>query len=458
MVAEVEARGSRMGHRLKALGLTVLAVAALGLAGCDTVGDMFSSSSKPKLPGKRLSVMELETKLEVDPEAKDTQIELPTPFENKDWTQPGGAADNAMYHLAAPGKLDRLWRVSAGSGSSSSTRLVASPIVAEGKVFVLDAEATVRAFDAKSGKQVWKQDLTPDGQDSSKARGGGIAFDGDRLFVATGFGLVHALNPASGAVIWTTNGTVPFRASPTANGGRVFVVTSDNQMLCIAQENGQILWRHRGITESAGILASTSPAVAGSIVVVPYSSGELFALRVENGTVLWSDSLTRTGNLTSLSELNDIAGRPVIDRDRAFAISHSGRLVSIDLRTGERVWTKDIPGVQTPWVAGEYIFLVTTDQEVVGMSRRDGRISWLTKLPRWEDPEDKSDPIEWSGPLLVSDRLVFVSTTGKAVSISPYTGKVIGEIDLPGKTLIAPIAADGIVYILTDDAELVALR
>lgn len=458
MAAEVEAHGFRMGRRLKALSLAVVAVFALGLGGCDTVGDMFTASSKPKLPGKRLSVMELETKLVADPDIADIDVELPTPFENKDWTQPGGAADNAMYHLAAPGKLDKLWSVDAGSGSSSSARLVATPIVAEGKVFVLDSEAHVRAFDAKTGKQLWRQDLTPEDQDSGKARGGGLAYDGGRVFVATGFGLVHALNPASGAVIWTANGTVPFRASPTANGGRVFAITSDNQMICLAQENGAILWRHRGITESAGILAATSPAVAGSIVVVPYSSGELFALRVENGTVLWSDSLTRTGNLTSLSELNDIAGRPVIDRDRVFAISHSGRFVSIDLRTGERVWTKDIPGVQTPWVAGEYIFVVTTDQEVIAMSRRDGRIRWLTKLARWEDPESKSGPVEWSGPILVSDRLIFVSTMGKAVSVSPYTGKILGQIDLPGKTLIAPIAADGIVYILTDSGELEALR
>jgi outer membrane protein assembly factor BamB len=458
MAAEVVVRGMRLSRHLRSVGLVVLAVAALSLAGCSMFDDMFTAAPKAKLPGKRLSVMELETKLAVDPTTQDTDVELPKPFENKDWTQPGGNADNADYHLAAPGKLEKLWSVDAGEGSSRVARLVASPIVAEGKIFVLDSQATVRAFDAKTGKSIWKQDLTPEDQDSEKARGGGVAYDGGRIFVATGFGFVHALDPATGKVIWTANGGVPFRASPTANGGRVFAVTSDNQVLCIAEQNGEVLWKHRGIAESAGILAATSPAVAGSIVVVPYSSGELFALRVENGTVLWSDSLTRTGNLTSLSELNDIAGRPVIDRDRVFAISHSGRLVSIDLRTGERVWTKDVPGVQTPWVAGEYVFLVTTEQQVVAMSRRDGRIRWLTSLDRWEEPADKSSPIEWSGPLLVSDRLIFVSTTGKAVSVSPYTGKIIGQIEIPGKSLIAPIVADGIVYILMDDGELVALR
>lgn len=445
-------------RRTRVFVFALLAVATLGLAGCDTVGDWFTSSPKPKLPGKRLTVMELETKLEVDPATLDTDVELPKPYENKDWTQPGGTADNAMYHLAAPGKLEKLWRVSAGSGSNNVSRIIASPIVAEGKVFVLDAQTTVRAFDAKSGNQLWKRDLTPEDQDSEKGRGGGVAYDGGKVFVTTGFGIAYALKAGSGDVIWKASAGVPFRASPTANGGRVFVITSDNQTLCLAQEDGEIIWRHRGISESAGILASTSPAVAGSIVVSPYSSGELFALRVENGTVLWSDSLTRTGNLTSLSELNDIAGRPVIDRDRVFAISHSGRMVSIDLRTGERVWTKDIPGVQTPWVAGEYVFLVTTEQQVVALSRRDGRIRWLTKLDRYEDMEDKSGPIEWSGPLLAGDRLIFVSTSGQAVSVSPYTGKIIGKIDLPGKTLVAPIVADGIVYILTDDGDLVAYR
>ena len=182
------------------------------------------------------------------------------------------------------------------------------------------------------------------------------------------------------------------------------------------------------------------------------------ALRVANGTPVWSDSLNRTGRLTSLSELNDIAGRPVIDRDRVFAISHSGRMVSIDLRTGERAWTRDIGGVQTPWVAGDYLYLITNSEELVAISRRDGRIRWITPMPRWEDPEDREDPIVWSGPVLVSDRLILVSSTGDATSVSPYTGEILGRIDLPDDVLIAPVVADETLSILTDSASLIALK
>ena len=463
MAAEFDMRGvsplrPRSVARLWSVGVALVAVAALGLGGCSTVGDMFETQTKPKLPGERLSVMQLESKLAVDKDVAGDEIFLPDPVANDEWTQPGGNATNSYGNLEASGKLDRLWTSDAGSGSGSASRLVASPIISGGKIFVLDSEAHVRAFDAKSGDKLWTVDLTPEDLDSSKARGGGIAFDDGKLFAATGFGLVHALDPASGKVLWTTNAVVPFRASPTAANGYVYVITSDNQMICLDQKTGTITWRHRGITEAAGILAATSPAVTGSIVIAPYSSGELFALRGENGTVLWSDSLTRTGNLTSLSELNDIAGRPVVADDRVYAISHSGRFVSIDLRTGERVWTRDIAGVQTPLISGDYVFLVTSDQEVVGMSNRDGRIHWIAKLPRWDDPDDKSGPIEWSGPLLINGKLLLVSSEGQGVTVDPLTGKAGEPFDIAGSTLIAPVEAGGIVYILTDNGTLEALQ
>ena len=456
MTTEFMSAAARKSGTLLRMAMVVLALGSV--AGCDTVSGIFTSDDKTVLPGKRLSVMELGAALEVDPAIADETVVLPQPYANEDWPQPGGTADNANYHLAAPGPLDRLWSVSAGAGSDRVAQLTAAPIVADGRIYVLDAEATVRAFEQKTGKSLWKTGLVPEGEDADEGRGGGIAFDGGKIFVVTGFGTAHALDAGSGAVVWTQTIEEPFRSAPTANGGRVFAITSDNQTIAFAQETGEVLWRHRGIVESAGILSSPSPAVAGSVVISPYSSGELVALRVANGTPVWSDSLTRTGSVTSLSELNDIAGRPVIDRDRVFGISHSGRMVSIDLRTGERAWTRDIGGVQTPWVAGDFLFLITNSQELVAISRRDGRIRWIAPMPRWEDPEDKEDPIVWSGPVLVSDRLVLVSSTGEAVSVSPYTGEVLGRIDLPGSTLIAPVVADETLYILTNDAQLIALK
>jgi outer membrane protein assembly factor BamB len=246
--------------------------------------------------------------------------------------------------------------------------------------------------------------------------------------------------------------------APVANGGRVFVSSQDNHMYALAEADGRQLWDHQAISESAGILESTSAAVAGDYLIAPYTSGELYAIRVEDGRVAWNDMLTRNGTRTALSELDDIAGRPVLDRDMVFAISHSGTMVAINLDSGQRVWTRDVGGTQTPWVAGNFVYVLTLDQMILCLQRKDGLVKWVHQLPRWQNEEDKEDAIQWSGPVLVSDKLIAVSSTGFAEAISPYTGKLIARMEIPAAAYIAPVVANQTLYLYTNDAQLVALR
>jgi outer membrane protein assembly factor BamB len=457
----------------------ILIAAALALSGCeqlDTIQGMtsgwFSSAKKSTIKGERISVMTSDESVKPDPTLTDTPVVLPPPYRNPAWAQPGGFASNALYHLEATGALKVQWQTEAGKGSDDDSRVTAPPVVVNGRAYVLDSEAHVFAVDATSGAVVWDQELAPEGGsgkflymfgsdhsiDPSKGFGGGVAFDDGKIFVATGFGDVFALNPADGKQLWKVSLGVPIVNAPIANGGRIFVSSQDNHMFALAQTDGRTLWDQQGITESAGILESTSAAVAGDYVVAPYSSGELYAIRVEDGRVAWNDMLTRSGTRTALSELDDIAARPVIDRDMVFAISHSGIMVAINLNSGQRVWTRDIGGIQTPWVAGDFLYVLTTDQMILCLQRKDGRVKWVHQLPRWEDPDDKDKPIVWSGPVLASDRLIAVSSTGFAEAISPYNGNLLGRVQIPDGTYMAPVIANGTLYLYTNSAQLIALR
>lgn len=459
----------------------LLCVAGLfALAGCDTLNDMsdtvsgwFGSNKVSKLKGERISVMAEDNSLKVDPALEKTIVELPRPYINKNWPEPGGYAANAMYHLEAAGSLRPLWQTDTGKGSDNDSRLTAPPIVADGRIYVLDAQAHVFAFDASDGHPLWNRNLAPEGSDDftmfglfgpdmsidpSKGFGGGTCYDSGKLFVTTGFGDVFAFDAASGRQLWKSNLGVPIVNAPVANGGRVFVSSEDNHFVALAETDGRTLWDHQGISESAGILTSTSAAVAGDTVIVPYTSGELFALRIDNGTPEWSDMLTKSGNVTALSELDDIAGRPVVDRDMVFAISHSGTMAAININTGERVWTRDIAGTQTPWAAGDYVYVLNTTGQVLCLTRKTGEVKWIHQLPRWTHPEQRDGAIVWSGPVLVSNRLILTSSNGKAVSISPYTGGLMGRVDIPDGTYIPPVVANGTLYLLTNDAQLVAMR
>jgi len=264
--------------------------------------------------------------------------------------------------------------------------------------------------------------------------------------------------------LWLTAKTRPRsitgrpRISPTVADGRVYVVTVENELYALSAVDGHRLWTHSGIPETAGLLGASSPAVEGDIVVVPYSSGEVFALKTENGRAVWTDSLASSRTLGALSTLADIRGRPVIDRGRVFAVSHSGRMVAIDLRTGDRVWEQEIGGTHGAWVAGDYIYVLSNDTTLVCLLRQDGKVRWIRELPRYQDEEKKKDPIRWAGPLLAGDRLVVIASTGEAFSVSPYTGKPLGRIEFPDGVFVDPLVANDTLYVLTDNADLIALR
>jgi outer membrane protein assembly factor BamB len=238
----------------------------------------------------------------------------------------------------------------------------------------------------------------------------------------------------------------------------MFVITAANELFAFGTEDGQELWTYSGLSEAAGLLGGAPAAVADDVVVAPFSSGELVALRAENGRVVWTESLTALRRTDPVSSLAHIRGAPVIDRGRVFAIGHSDRMVAIDLQTGVRIWEQAIGGKHVPWVAGQFIYILSNEGEVVCLSRDDGRIKWVTALQRFEDEEDKEDPVFWSGPVLAGDRLLVVGTLGEVLSLSPYTGEVLGKIDVSDAVRVSPIVANQTVYILTDRAELIALR
>jgi outer membrane protein assembly factor BamB len=432
---------------------TALLVCAL-LAAC---GDdsWFGAPSAAPLPGKRIAIIPEESGL--TPDASTTSVVLPPPEVVPNWPEAGGFPPHAMYHLALGNDLRRAWTADIGSGSGKRRAFFTQPIVAGGRVFAMDAESNVSAYDLQSGSRLWHTELVlKDADDGSY--GGGLAFDGGGLFVTTSYGEIVRLDPQSGAVKWRKPLPAPVRGAPTARAGRLLMITVLNTTVALAEDDGHLLWTHSGIEEETLLMGGTSPAVDGNTVVSPYSSGELFALRIENGAQLWSDTLSALKRTNEVATLTDIRGLPVIDKGRVFAASNSDTLAAMDLATGRRLWDRTVGSIQTPWVAGDFLFVVTNTPAIVCFRADTGQVVWVTPLQQWHDPDDKTGRIVWAGPVLASDRLIVTSSEGTALSISPYKGTIMGQIDLPDGVTIAPIVADKTLIFVTDSGELVAYR
>lgn len=430
-------------------------------AGCSRGVDI----SEPDAPGtnpnagrERIPVLTFEQQLEADPALANVRVVLPRPYRNLSWPQSGGVPTHAVHHLALGDPLTRAWRVDIGEGSDMFTRLIMSPVVADGRIFTIDTRGRVSAWRTADGRRLWSTELRLKGEKRALAFGGGLAVAGDRLIVTTGFGFISALAVDDGHEIWRYQGVVPFRGAPTIADGRIFAVTQDNEVLSLDLREGQLLWTEAGLPEDAGILGAASPAVQSDTVIAALSSGELFAMRVENGRQSWQDTLSRTRRLTPLATLADIDGDPIIDRGRVYAVGHAGRMVAIDMRSGERVWENNVASVDTPWIAGDYLFVVTVDDEVAAINAADGRIRWVTRLQRFKDIEERKGPLAWTGPVLAGDRLIVVSSHGVLLTLSPYTGAILGGVELPASSIAMPVVADGTLYVLTEEADLIAYR
>ena len=428
-------------------------IAALFLAACG--GD---DDEQIVLEGERKSILELDQQLIADPDLVNVDVRLPKPYENSAWPQAGGVPSHAMHHLALPRNLRIIWQTNVG-GADSNRPLVVQPVVADGVVYTMNSDWGVVATDANSGQNIWSVELRDGDEKRDSASGGGIAYNNGRLYAAVGSGFAAALDARTGQLIWRTDFDVALRGAPTVANGQVFITTHDNQLYALNAQNGEIVWQHVAITEAASLVGTASPAVVGDTVVAAFSSGELYALQATTGRVAWADSLTRTTRMTALSTLNDIDGHPVVDRGLVFAVGHSGRMASIDLRTGERVWENNIASAQTIWVAGDFLYVLTVDNEVLCISRRNGKVRWVSKLQRWQDNDRTDDIIVWTGPVLAGDRLILVSNHGYVVSLSPYTGEQLGALQLPDRrNYIPPVVANNTLYLLSDDGLLLAMR
>lgn len=384
-------------------------------------------------------------------------VELPEAQAIQSWTEAGGAPTKAVGHIIAAPKLDVAWRRSVGKGSSKKSALTTPPVASETMIFTLDSTQTVRASRLDNGSQVWSERLKGVTKRDKSAIGGGLAVAGDTLVVASGYGFVAAFDAASGAQKWRRELNAPMTGSPTIDDGRIFVTSNNNEVYALNLSDGATAWSDQAISESARVLGSSSVAAVEDFVIAPFSSGEVIAYLAANGRRLWTDALTQAGRFTPISEINDIGSRPVLGAGLVFASSQSGTSVAIDGRSGARVWTQPVGSTRAPALAGRFLFVVGTEGELACLDAATGEAYWVTQLRQFKDEKDKEKRISYSSPIVASGRVIVVSSLGDVLAFSPADGTQTASLKLKDTVYIEPIAAQGRLFVLTDDAKLIAI-
>lgn len=426
------------------------ALVALTLAGC-------SGDEEARLQGERIPLRETGAQMGAEAEIRP----VPEARARDAWTQRGGGPQNEGGHAAAPETLRAAWAVDIGAGPGE--RLATSgPVVAEGRVYARDGEAGVLAFDAQTGAELWEADLTPEGEYAESGFGGGVAYDDGRIFATTGFGEVVALSPSDGAELWRVAVDAPFRAAPAAADGRVIAVARDDEAVALDQETGERLWRMRSGLARAGNLGLAAPAAASGVAALPFGSGELMLVRAGAGSGAWTVTVVSRGSVEGLAAFPDVTSDPALVQGpqgpMVVAGNAGGALAAWAAPTGRRIWQRDFGSLSPVWPAGDTLYVVTSEPAVQRLDLGDGHTLWRAPLPAYGDPDDRTEPIGYAGPVLAGGRVLVTASDGRLLAFDPRTGEPLETIDLPSGASVGPAVAGGSVYVLTDSGELVAYR
>ncbi len=432
---------------------------AASLTGCK--GGLFGGGGEKTTPtiGNRMPILSrIESGAEVDPALAAVSVVLPPQRANPEWAQAGGAASKSYGHLALAETPTKVWSAQI-AGSTNRVRLAAAPVIGGDKLFVIDTAGVLNAYDRTTGARAWSvvaEDMTKDMRPS--AFGGGVSYEAGKLYATNGVGEVKALDAATGTLLWKVKPAGPLRGSPTIAFGQLFVMTQDNQLISLNMTDGSLVWDESGSNTQSGVFGVAAPAAGQGTIVAGYSSGELSAYRYENGRTLWSDALARTNISTTVGTITDIDADPIIDSGRVYALGQGGRMAAYELVTGQRIWELNLAGISTPAIAGEWIFTLTDDARLLAITRSSGRVRWITQLERYQDEEDKEGQIFWTGPVLAGGHLWVASSRGEMWKVSAGEGSASLFADIGQSVSLAPVVADGYLYVLDDSGTITAWK
>ncbi len=386
-------------------------------------------------------------------------LSLPPVRGNADWPQRAGSASHASGNMAIGAGTGRIFAVDIGAASDRRHRITADPIVAAGLVFAMDSGATVTATTTGGGR-VWSADLRPADERDASASGGGLAFEGNRVFATTGYGELVALDARTGGVAWRQKVDAPISGAPTVANGTVYVLGRDAGGWAVRANDGKVLWRVFGNDGMAGVMGVSAPAVSGTTVVIPQATGQLMAIDTRTGAQIWNADVAGARVGRSITLFRDMSGDPVIAGNTVYAGTSSGRTAAFDLTTGTMQWSAR-EGASSPVLAvGNSVFLVNDQAQLIRLDASNGARVWAQKLPYFTDQRVRKQSKVWNhyGPVLAGNKLYVASSDGYLRVFDPSSGGLIGTAEIPGGAAAAPAVAGQTLYVVSHDGQLIAFR
>ncbi len=407
---------------------------------------------KVPLKGKRETIGIVSESLIVDPSVASENIIIDMPRSNSAWTQGRCNSSRMVENLACNFPLKQVWSCKISGRVSLANKLTAEPVVFQDDVFVLDNFGSIHCI--KKGKIIWSKLVKSN--KSKREVWGSLGLSDGVLYVATSQRDAYALDMSNGDIIWHKNLISPARGSILVYKDMLYILSIDSRLEVLSAKNGERLWEHAGISEDIMLFGGGGCAAEDDIVVTPYPSGEVFGFQAKSGLQFWSQIVSSFSPDRMITSLAHIVAHPVIDNDLVCVASSSGKVVMLNLFNGRQIWEQNISGcTQTPLISVNSVFLVTSEGDLVCLSKKTGTTRWIVPLTKATKNGQK---IIWHSPIMADGKLVVVGSHGVMLFLSPINGKVLDSTSCGSSVSVSPVMANGKLYILTDEVAVKAYQ
>ena len=288
-----------------------------------------------------------------------------------------------------------------------------TPVVQDGRVVTLGISGMLSAYEAGSGKVLWRHDFAKEFRSTSPDFGASMSpiVDGRNVIAHVGGGgggAIIALNAADGQRKWTWKGDGPAYASPmiaTFGGTRHLITQTQSHVVGLSPADGRELWRIPFTTDYDQNIVT--PVVAGGLLIYSGLSKPTTAVRLVEQGGKWT-----TEQVWQNADVPMYMSSPVAAGNILYGLTHRnrGQFFALDVASGKQLWVSPPrQGDNAALVAaGDLLIATTTNGELVVM--RQGRTYDLIRKYTVAD-----SPI-WAHPALAGSHLYIKD----AVSLSSW--------------------------------------
>jgi outer membrane protein assembly factor BamB len=335
-----------------------------------------------------------------------------------------------------------VWNTDVGAGSGGKGANL-RPRVDGNAVYAADYKGRVSAFDAATGREIWKVDI-------DQGIAGGPGSGEGLVLVGTLDGDVVALDAATGAKRWASPVNSEVLSTPAVAQGVVVVHGLDGRLTGLDAADGKQRWRYDRVASGLGLRGSSSPVISGSKAICGLAGGKLVAVELATGYAVWETTITLPAGRTELERVVDILGDPLLMAGQVFVGTYQGEVAALYESSGQVAWRRKASSFGAVATDGRALYLSDDQSLVWGVDSRDGAALWKQDALRGR---------KLSAPAVVGDWVVAGDFEGYLHWLSSQDGQLVARTRVGSAPITAqPQAVGGTLYVLGDDGDLAALR